>query len=87
MYVREKFAVKFHLFSKVNVNGENTHPIYKFLRSSSFYNDNKRGVKLVPFNFGKFFVNDEGKVVGFFTKEIEPEIIEKFIENVLDKNI
>lgn len=34
-FVRHKFGTKFTLFEKVEVNGPNTHPVYRFLRNSS----------------------------------------------------
>ena len=34
-FVQEKFKVDFPMFSKIEVNGENTHPIYKYLKENS----------------------------------------------------
>lgn len=34
-FVKSKFNSKFKLFEKVNVNGPNTHPVYKYLRMKS----------------------------------------------------
>ena len=53
---------KFPLFEKLEVNGNRCHPVYAFLRSNceDFYDE--MGVKVVPWNFSKFFVKD-GKVI------------------------
>ena len=61
----EKFAqskgVEFPMFDKIEVNGEGTHDVYKFLRSNI---PGSPGLK-IPWNFSKFLVNAEGKVTSF----------------------
>ena len=53
------FGVTFSIFSKIDVKGKNIHPIYKFLTNS------KPGFlgKSVKWNFTKFLVNHQGKVL------------------------
>ena len=48
---------------KIEVNGKNTHPIYKFLRANSSLNvyKEKKLVKEIPWNFAKFLVSGDGK--------------------------
>ena len=48
---------------KIDVNGKNTHPIYKFLRANSSLNviKDKKIVKEIPWNFSKFLVSGDGK--------------------------
>eukprot|EP01017_Pseudomicrothorax_dubius_P038788 TRINITY_DN5866_c0_g1_i2.p1 TRINITY_DN5866_c0_g1~~TRINITY_DN5866_c0_g1_i2.p1 ORF type:complete len:146 (-),score=30.92 TRINITY_DN5866_c0_g1_i2:133-570(-) len=58
-FVCEEFSVKFPLFSKVHVNEPDEHELFKFLKS-------KAGVKNIPWNFGKFLVNENGEVVKFY---------------------
>jgi glutathione peroxidase len=70
------FGVTFQLFDKIDVNGKNTHPLYKFLKKQ------KRGLLLsknIKWNFTKFLVDREGNVVerfapGFLPEKIEPAI-------------
>lgn len=66
-FVRSKFGSKFILFEKAEVNGPNTHPVFKFLRNnSSLFNEKDGTSKVIPWNFAKFLVNSDGKVVEFF---------------------
>ena len=54
------------MFSKIEVNGPNAHPVYQYLRrNSSLYNAEEKTVSEVPWNFAKFLVNPEGKVVNY----------------------
>ena len=49
------------MFSKIEVNGENAHPIYQFLRMNSpLYNAEEKKASEIPWNFAKFLVNEEG---------------------------
>lgn len=74
------FGVNFPLFSKIDVNGDNTHPLYHYLKSraSGFL-----GSKAIKWNFTKFLVDREGKVIERFGSSTEPEEIEKDIEKLL----
>lgn len=59
-WVTDTYNVQFELFEKIDVNGENTHPVYKFLKQE-IEGD-------VSWNFdGKFLVDRQGKVVRRFT--------------------
>jgi glutathione peroxidase len=53
--------------AKLDVQGENQSPIYKFLTTHSDF----RGP--IKWNFEKYLVNKSGKVVGRFDPEIEPD--------------
>ncbi|KXG31059.1 hypothetical protein SORBI_3004G290100 [Sorghum bicolor] len=54
-----RFKAEYPIFDKVDVNGDNTAPIYKFLKSSkgSLFGEN------IKWNFSKFLVDKEGRVV------------------------
>lgn len=72
------YAVSFPLFAKINVNGQDTHPLYQFLKTEA------RGIfssKTIKWNFTKFLVNRDGKVVRRFA----PMTNIKTIENVIEK--
>ena len=43
------------MFSKIEVNGEKSHPVYQFLRNNSALKGGD-----IPWNFAKFLVNSEG---------------------------
>ena len=54
------------MFSKIDVNGPNAHPVYQYLRMNSpLYGAEKKTASEIPWNFAKFLVNDEGKVVHY----------------------
>uniref|UniRef100_J3MBX2 Glutathione peroxidase n=1 Tax=Oryza brachyantha TaxID=4533 RepID=J3MBX2_ORYBR len=67
-----RFKAEFPIFDKVDVNGPNTAPIYKFLKSSAggFLGD------LVKWNFEKFLVDKNGKVVERYPPTTSPFQIE-----------
>jgi len=58
----------------VEVNGENTHPVFAYLRNnSSLYDPQTKTAKVIPWNFAKFFVNKEGKVINFFAPNVKAD--------------
>ena len=74
------YDVKFDMFSKVDVNGENEAPIYKFLKS------NQKGIlgsENIKWNFTKFLVDKNGNIVDRFASTTSPEAIEKDIIKLL----
>jgi len=75
------YGVSFPMFSKIDVNGPNRHPIYKWLVSNT---DNKD----IEWNFGKFLIDREGKIVKRFGPRVnpdDPELI-RALEAALDTN-
>ena len=72
------------MFKKIEVNGPNTHPVYQFLRSnSSLYDETKQVATEIPWNFSKFLVNREGKVIGFYPPTTAPVDLKKTIQDEL----
>lgn len=69
------YNTKFPQFSKIEVNGKNEHPLYAFLKSQ------KPG--RIPWNFTKFLVDKEGRVVARFAPTVKPEEIEPEILKLL----
>ncbi|MGC2208907.1 MAG: glutathione peroxidase [Candidatus Korobacteraceae bacterium] len=78
-FCERNYAVSFPLFSKIEVNGEGAHPLYKYLKSEAggLLNDN------IKWNFTKFLVDREGKVLDRFAPMTNPKAIEKDIAKVL----
>lgn len=75
-----RYKATFPMFSKVDVNGPNTTPVYQFLKSQ------KGGGLLgddIKWNFGKFLVDKEGKVVQRYAPTTGPEGIEADIKKLL----
>ncbi|MBV1904655.1 MAG: glutathione peroxidase [Pseudomonadales bacterium] len=76
-FVQSKFNLNFPLFSKIEVNGENTCALYQFLKSEK---TDEEGKADIAWNFTKFLVNGEGQVVERFGPTVTPEqIAEKLI--------
>lgn len=83
-FVRKKYNAEFPLFSKIEVNGSKCHPLYKYLRAGSILHDPvKNTFQAIPWNFAKFLVNSEGKVVKMYEPRTSPEVIEKELEQML----
>ena len=77
------YGVTFEIYQKVDVKGENQHPLYKFLINE------KKGLlgNDIKWNFTKFLVDREGNVVKRFASAVVPEKLEKHIEALLWKTI
>ncbi len=76
------YKVKFPMFSKVDVNGDNAHPIYKFLTQSQ---PGILGTESIKWNFTKFLVDSQGQPVKRYASAITPESIESDIQGLLAK--
>ncbi len=74
------FKVSFPLFSKVDVNGSNAHPLLELLKSEA---PGLLGSKKIKWNFTKFLVNREGKVLARYAPQTEPKMLEGDIEKAL----
>ncbi|KAH7574049.1 hypothetical protein JRO89_XS03G0244500 [Xanthoceras sorbifolium] len=74
-----RFKAEFPIFDKVDVNGPNTAPVYQFLKSSAggFLGD------LIKWNFEKFLVDKNGKVVERYAPTTSPFQIEKDLQKLL----
>ncbi|KAJ9702758.1 hypothetical protein PVL29_004475 [Vitis rotundifolia] len=74
-----RFKAEFPIFDKVDVNGPTTAPVYQFLKSNAggFLGD------LIKWNFEKFLVDKNGKVVERYQPTTSPFQIEKDIQKLL----
>ncbi|KAJ8277332.1 hypothetical protein GJAV_G00074060 [Gymnothorax javanicus] len=81
----KKFAqshnAKYDLFSKIDVNGENAHPLWKWLKTQP----NGKGTlgNYIKWNFTKFLIDREGKVVKRYSPLVDPIEMEKDIAKYL----
>ena len=69
-FCEENYGVKFDLMAKVDVNGDNAVPLYKYLTSKE--TDPKFSGR-IPWNFEKFLFNREGQVVARFNHRTSPD--------------
>ena len=79
-FCQMKFGIKFPVFDKIDVNGETAHPLYKYLKSEA---PGLLGSKAIKWNFTKFLVNKDGKVLKRFAPTDKPESIQKEIKKLL----
>jgi glutathione peroxidase len=83
--LKSKFKIKFQVFSKIEVNGENCHPVYSYLRRNSELYDAKSGnCRQIPWNFAKFLLDGDGKVLRFISSEVPPNEFKEDIIKLLD---
>lgn len=74
------FNVTFPLFSKVDVNGDDAHPLYQFLKESL---PGILGSKAVKWNFTKFLVDKNGVPVKRYAPQVKPSEIINDIKELL----
>ncbi len=68
------YSVTFPLFAKIDVNGPNAHPLYRYLKSE------KKGLlgrETIMWNFTKFLVGKNGQVLRRYAPRRTPEVIDK----------
>ena len=71
------YQTSFPLFSKIEVNGASSHPLFTHLKSEA---PGVLGSKRIKWNFTKFLVNQQGQVVKRYAPSTKPEAIAKDIE-------
>ncbi len=74
------YGVDFPMFSKIDVNGDNAHPLFNYLKKEA---RGLMGSEKIKWNFTKFLVNRDGEVVGRYAPKTKPEEIRKDIEALL----
>jgi len=78
-FCASNYAVSFPMFAKIDVNGDNAHPLYRYLKSE------KSGLlgSSIKWNFTKFLVDRSGQVVARHAPTTTPESLRKEIEALL----
>lgn len=74
------FNISFPLFSKIDINGDNAHPLFSYLKEQA---PGILGSKGIKWNFTKFLVNRDGEVVSRYAPSTKPEDIEADIIKLL----
>jgi glutathione peroxidase len=74
------YGVTFTMFQKIDVNGDNTHPLFKFLKKQA---PGVLGTEAIKWNFTKFLVDQNGKVLERYAPTDTPEKIEKDVARLL----
>src|SRR3954470_321460 len=78
-FCERNYGVSFPMFAKIDVNGGDTHPLFRWLK------DEKRGLMggAIKWNFTKFLVGRDGSVVERFAPQTEPTALADDIEQAL----
>jgi len=73
-FCTERYKVTFPLFAKIDVNGPQAHPLYRYLKSAK---KGFLGREAIAWNFTKFLVSREGEVLRRYGPRYKPEGIER----------
>lgn len=74
------YNVSFPMFAKVDVNGADTHPLYRYLKGEK---PGVLGTEAIKWNFTKFLVDKNGQVVKRYAPTDKPEDIQKDLAQYL----
>jgi len=79
-FCQVNYGVSFPMFEKIEVNGKNAHPIYKYLKSK--LSGGLLG-SAIKWNFTKFVIDKNGKPVKRFGPTTKPEKMEAYLKEIL----
>jgi glutathione peroxidase len=74
------YDVSFPMFAKIKVNGDDAHPLYKYLKNEK---PGLFGTEGIKWNFTKFLIGKDGQVVRRYAPTAKPEDLEKDIAALL----
>lgn len=79
-FCEQNYGVTFPMFAKIEVNGSNAHPLYKYLKDKE---PGLLGIEAIKWNFTKFLVDRSGKVIKRYAPQTKPESITDDTEKLL----
>ena len=79
-FCKERYGVTFPMFAKIKVNGEAAHPLFRYLKRCA---PGAFGTQAIKWNFTKFLVDRDGRVVKRYGPAETPETIGKDVEALL----
>jgi glutathione peroxidase len=79
-FCHTQYDVSFPMFSKIEVNGAGAHPLYAYLKSQA---KGVLGTEAIKWNFTKFLIDREGRVVKRYAPQDKPEDLASDIEDLL----
>lgn len=79
-FCRLDYGVTFPMFAKIDVNGANSHPLYRYLKENA---PGILGSEIIKWNFTKFLIDKNGNVVRRYAPSTTPEAIESDIQKLL----
>jgi glutathione peroxidase len=79
-FCQKNYGVTFPIFSKIEVNGANAHPLYKYLKDAK---PGLLGTEAIKWNFTKFLVGKDGEPVARYAPNTKPDELEAPIRKLL----
>ena len=79
-FCESNYGVSFPIFGKIDVNGDNAHPLYAWLKHEAA---GILGTEAIKWNFTKFLVNRDGKVIARYAPATKPEDLAEAIKALL----
>ncbi len=79
-FCQKNYGVSFPMFAKVDVNGDDAHPLYKYLKKEE---KGVLGTQAIKWNFTKFLIDKDGNPVERYGSTTKPEDIEGDIRKLL----
>jgi glutathione peroxidase len=83
-FCEKNYKISFPMFAKIDVNGAEAHPLYRFLKREKPGMLGLIGIRRIKWNLTKFLVDRNGKVVGRFSPSTAPGKLTATIEKLLD---
>lgn len=80
-FCQRNYGVSFPMFGKIDVNGAGTHPVYRHLKSMR---PGLLGTRRIKWNFTKFLIDRQGKVVSRHAPSTDPLKLAPAIEELLE---
>ena len=79
-FCKKNYGVDFQMFEKIEVNGSGAHPLYKYLTASA---PGALGTEAIKWNFTKFLIDRNGKIVKRYAPNVDPAQIAADIDKAL----
>jgi glutathione peroxidase len=79
-FCEKNYGVSFPMFAKLDVNGDQAHPLFQHLKSEA---PGVLGTEGIKWNFTKFLIGRDGKVVKRYAPQTKPEDIAEDVDRIL----
>lgn len=79
-FCQTRYDVSFPMFAKIDVNGDHAHPLYRLLKKEA---PGLLGSEAIKWNFTKFLVDRDGRIVQRYAPTDAPQSLEKDVEALL----
>lgn len=81
-FCQATYAVTFPMFAKVDVNGPDTHPLFRYVKTAA---PSLLGSETIKWNFTKFLIGSKADIVRRYSPSIKPEAIVESVKALLPR--